>query len=71
MKTHRQGRTGAAYAVTRKPHARRLLATLRAICRQLTQSQQDPTVRRIYREVERELAQLARKYRGAGGRKEP
>jgi len=61
MKTHRQGRTGATSVAFRETAARRLLATLRKICRQLGRLQPDARTRRVYREVERKLAGLERK----------
>ena len=47
MKIHRQGRTGAASAVSRAAHARRLLAALLDICRQLRRLQPDPAVEEV------------------------
>lgn len=69
MKTHRQGRTGATSVVIRDTAARRLLATLRRICRQLGRIQTDGDTRRAYREVERQLAGLERKLRVKRSRK--
>jgi hypothetical protein len=61
MRTHRQGRTGATFVASRETPARRLLATLRNICRQLRRIQPDRETRQAYLEVERELAELGRK----------
>lgn len=59
MKNHRQGRTGAGERALRRAHARRLLATLAGICRQLRAKQENPAVRAAYREVEKQLRRLA------------
>jgi hypothetical protein len=63
MKTHRQGRTGATFVAPRETSARRLLATLRNICRQLRRLQPDRETRQAYLEVEKELAKLGRSRR--------
>ena len=62
MKTHRQGRTGATFVASRGAPARRLLATLRQICRQLRLVQADRATRQAYREVERELVKIGRRF---------
>ncbi len=69
MKTHRQGRTGATSVAFREAAARRLLATLRKICRQLRRLQPEAGTRRAYREVERQLAALERQRVVKAGRK--
>ncbi len=58
MKTHRQGRTVATSVAIRDTAARRLLATLRRICRQLCRIQPDGAARQACREVERQLRGL-------------
>ena len=62
MKIHRQGRTGATFVVPREAPARRLLATLRGICQRLRRALPDPDTRRAYLAVERELAELERRW---------
>lgn len=64
MRTHRQGRTGAAPAVSRETHAGRLVATLRRISRQLRRAQPDRAARAGYRLVEQALAGLAARFSG-------
>ncbi len=63
MGTYGRGRTWAASAVSRETHARRLLAALLDICRQLRLAQKDREARRAYRAVEEDLVRLARKRR--------
>lgn len=60
MKSLRQGRTGAASAVSREAHAQRLWVVLQRICRQLRRAQRDPEVRKAYLGVETRLAAAAR-----------
>jgi len=51
---------GAGKRALRRAYARSLLVTLAGICRHLRAQQENPAVRAVYREVEKELRQFAR-----------